>query len=230
MLRKQITSVLALLMTGTAALAEMEWDSGVPVGPIEIAAADDTAVAYDAPEQMELTFMFHIDEGLAEQDVFYERIPGSGEVFRPTGATRDMNAMLYRPDANQCRIRRSIPADIGPWQKGASARNHARRVVGGDRPGLPTPARMAWDRWISSSPIWFRTGSIRFGMTSLSGRQPIRSRVSMIIPFGARDGSENSFRADAKGSALVSCANIIALPPAFGRAADLGARDCLAFG
>ncbi|MBG6176545.1 hypothetical protein IWQ55_004209 [Labrenzia sp. EL_208] len=53
--------------------------------------------AYDAEESMSLTFIFHIDEDLAEQDVFIEKVAGSGELFRPTGATRNMDAPLYAP-------------------------------------------------------------------------------------------------------------------------------------
>ncbi|MDP5219785.1 hypothetical protein Q5Y75_21395, partial [Ruegeria sp. 2205SS24-7] len=73
--------------------------------------------AYDAQHTMTLSFVFHIDEELTEQDVFYEREPGSGEVFRPTAATRDMDAPLYAPAV-------AVPhtplqtENIGPWPRG----------------------------------------------------------------------------------------------------------------
>ena len=43
-----------------------------------------TAPVYDPPVKFDLSFIFHIDDDLAERDAFIEREPGSGQVYRPT--------------------------------------------------------------------------------------------------------------------------------------------------
>lgn len=80
-------------------------------------AQEGTNVSYDAPESMSLTFIFHIDDGMAEQDVSYEKVPGSGEVYRPTAATRDMDAPLYAPGIE---VKHNFldTTDTGPYPKG----------------------------------------------------------------------------------------------------------------
>ena len=84
--------------------------------------------AYDMDESMSLTFIFHIDEKLAEQDVFFEKVAGSGEVFRPTGATRNMDAPLYAPAEAVAHTPLQIE-NTGPWAARKSAWNHPGRLV-----------------------------------------------------------------------------------------------------
>ena len=155
---------------------------------------------YDAPVSMELSFIFHIDEELAEQDVFYEREAGSGEVFRPTQATRNMTAPLYAP-ANVVEHTPLQTDNIGPWQKGKAlgitlgewfaAEGHAQYTCT-DGEGyikatfqqlVPNGVYTLWHDFF----VWPPT-------------EPFIGTYD--LPFGARDGSENTFTADAQGNAV----------------------------
>ncbi|NIN11725.1 MAG: hypothetical protein GTO61_10060 [Gemmatimonadales bacterium] len=74
-------------------------------------ASADTTVSID------LAFMTHLDMDLPEQDVFIEREPGSGEVWRVTKGDNDMNARLYRT-AHMVKHDPFNPDAIGPYPKG----------------------------------------------------------------------------------------------------------------
>ena len=120
MTRKLAVAAVLLALSPASISAETERVAEGSGASPDAANAVQSAAApagYDAREEMTLTFMFHIDEDLAEQDVFIERVPGSGEVYRPTGATKDMDAPLYAPAA-------PVPhtplqtENTGPWPKG----------------------------------------------------------------------------------------------------------------
>ena len=67
---------------------------------------------------LDLAFVTHLDINVPEQDVFIEREPGSGEVYRVTKGDHNMNAPLYAASTY-------IPHDpfnpeaVGPFEKGA---------------------------------------------------------------------------------------------------------------
>ena len=114
--------LVALLLALSPALAvaggqTVEEDSGGPLDEADRIQAAASQAAYDVKEEMTLTFIFHIDEALTEQDVFYERVPGSGEVFRPTAATKDMDAPLYA--AGEAVPHTPLQTEnTGPWPTG----------------------------------------------------------------------------------------------------------------
>ncbi|MEM7498420.1 MAG: hypothetical protein AAF371_10575 [Pseudomonadota bacterium] len=194
----------------------MEWDSGVPVGPIanewrfqqsdaieaghgRSGKAAVAAAAYDAPEAMTLSFIFHIDDHFAEQDVFYERAPGSGEVFRPTAATRDMDAPLYAP-AVEVPHNFLDTSDVGPYPAGR-------------------PLGITVGEWFAAEGRGTYTCENGVGTVDLRFENLVPHGVYTVwhdfmvwpptdpfigtydLPFGARDGSENVFVADDDGSA-----------------------------
>ena len=156
-------------------------------------------VTYEPTESMSLNFMFHIDEELTEQDVFFEKISGSNEVYRPTGATRNMQAPLFAPAV-------AVPHtplqtdNVGPWKKGK-------------------PLGITLGQWFAAK------GNGNYSCTDGVGKVDIQFENLVPdglytmwhdfavwpptdpfkgfydLPFGARDGSENAFVADASGSA-----------------------------
>ena len=75
--------------------------------------ADDT----DDQVALQLAFMTHLDMELPEQDVFIERVPGSGEVFRVTTGDHNMNAPLYK-SVKEIRHNPFSAEAIGPYEKG----------------------------------------------------------------------------------------------------------------
>ncbi len=200
---KTTTVLFSMTLAGIAAaddFSHTEYDSGGAVGPIEHAPEVNIMMAsYEAKRTMSLSFMFHIDEGLTEQDVFFEKVPGSGEVFRPTAATRDMNAPLFAP---------AIPVphtplqteNTGPWPKGK-------------------PLGITLGEWFAAKGegtyrCEYGTGELNLRFENLVPNglytmwhdfavwpptDPFKGFYD--LPFGARDGSENAFRADADGFA-----------------------------
>ena len=155
---------------------------------------------YDAPVSMDLNFIFHIDDGMAEQDVFFEREAGSGQIYRPTKATRDMDAPLFAPD--QPVAHTPLQTDnIGPWNKGKSlgitlgqwfaAQGKATyRCTDGEghlhatfTKLVPNGVYTMWHDFF----VW----------------PPTKPFIGTYdLPLGARDGSENTFRTDAHGNAV----------------------------
>ncbi len=187
------SSALVLLTQAGIALA----DGGASVGAAN--SAEPTRVVYDPVEQMTLTFVFHIDEGMAEQDVFYEMVPGSGEVFRPTAATRDMDAPLYAPaievphnfldtsDTGPYPIGRPLGLTLGDWFAAEGSGTYTCEDGTGtldlDFANLvPNGVYTIWHDFM----VWPPT-------------EPFIGTYD--LPFGARDGSENMFVADEAGSA-----------------------------
>lgn len=197
-----IIATAALLAAASAASAGMEtieFDSG---GPLDDSALLKLAAAksYTAPkEEMSLSFVFHIEEEMAEQDVFYEKEPGSGEVWRPTAATRDMSAPLYAP-ATAVEHNFLDTTDTGPYPKGR-------------------PLGITLGEWFASKGEGTYSCEGGEGKLDLTFTKLLPNGVYTLwhdffvwpptdpfigtydLPFGARDGSENVFTADEKGNA-----------------------------
>ena len=180
----------------------LNFDSGFPVGPIEVAQTETAAVEaapFDAREAMTLTFIFHIDEGLTEQDVFFEKAPGSGAVFRPTGATRDMDAPLYAP-AEPVPHTPLQTANTGPWAKGKPL-----GLTLGEWFAARGEGTYACEDGTGHVDIQFENlvpGGLYTMWHDFAIWPPTEPFIGFYdTPFGARDGSENAFTADAEGSA-----------------------------
>ncbi|WP_298920947.1 hypothetical protein [uncultured Roseobacter sp.] len=208
MKQKLLTTTCALILTVGTALADQlnletehtQWDSGFPVGPIDVAQGGEPDPQLDAREEMALTFIFHIDEDLTEQDVFYEKVPESGEVWRPTGATRDMDVPLYA-SADPVKHTPLQTENTGPWKKGE-------------------PLGITLGEWFSakgSGTYVCENGEgevdIVFNNLVPNGNYTMWHDFAVWpptepflgfydLPFGARDGSENTFVADANGYAV----------------------------
>ena len=148
---------------------------------------------------VDLAFGTHLDMDLPEQDVFIERVPGSGEVFRVTKGDNDMSLPLYAA-AEPVKHDPFNPEAIGPYAKGA-------------------PQGLTLGQWLRHAG----TGTYRCQdgvgtlQTSFSGLVPEGVYTmwhafialpptepfsgTLDLPLGARDGSESAFTADAEGKA-----------------------------
>lgn len=187
----------AILLSGAAAIALIavtQADAGSAEQP-----SAEAPTSYDAAENMTLSFIFHIDDGMAEQDVFYEKVPGSGEVFRPTAATRDMDAPLYAP---RIEVKHNFldTTDTGPYPKG--------RALG-----------LTLGEWFAAKGGGTYTCEDGVGTVDFTFENLVPNGVYTMwhdfmvwpptepfigtydLPFGARDGSENVFVAAEDGSA-----------------------------
>ena len=156
-------------------------------------AASDTTVSID------LAFMTHLDMDLPEQDVYIERVPGSGEVWRVTKGDNDMSAQLYKaavtvehdpfnPDAVGPHPKgEPLGLTLGEWLRhqgwGTYTCVDGEGSLNAQFSGLvPNGVYTMWHAFIALPPT-----------TPFSG--------TLDLPLGARDGSESVFRADENGEA-----------------------------
>ncbi|MEM1428380.1 MAG: hypothetical protein AAGG09_02870 [Pseudomonadota bacterium] len=154
---------------------------------------DDASVAFD------ITFMSHVEAGVAEQDVYSERAPGSGEVWRPGPQATRLGAPLFAAAEPQ-RHNPGDPAASGPYPKGA-------------------PLGLSLGEWLNASgegayrvedgqghlTIAFE-GLVPNGVYTLWHFFMANGETSPFIgtfdlPAGAFDGSQSVFIADANGAA-----------------------------
>jgi hypothetical protein len=164
-------------------------------------AADEKVLgSSDAPLTIDVAFMTHLDMSLPEQDVFIEREPGSGDVYRVTNGDNDMNAPLFKA-AVEVKHDPFDPAAIGPHPKGEPMGmtlgqwlKHRGTGSYGCKDGVgtmtlefsglvPNGVYTMWHAFMALPPT-----------TPFSG--------TLDLPLGARDGSESVFTADANGEAV----------------------------
>ena len=156
---------------------------------------------YDAPVSFDLTFNFHIDDELAEQDIFVEKVPGSGQVYRPTVGERDLSLPLYTT-AQPVEHTPFEPDNLGPWPKGK-------------------PLGITLGEWLGASGKGTYTCSDGVGTLDVTFTKLVPDGVYTVwhafmawpptepfigtydLPVGARDGSQSVFTANAEGNAEV---------------------------
>lgn len=148
---------------------------------------------------IDLAFVTHLDASLPEQDVFIEREPGSGYVYRVTIGDNDMNLPLFKT---------AIPVPHNPFDAAA---------VGPHPKGQPFGMTLGdWLRHRGVGTYTCRNGEGRID-TNFSGLVengiysmwhvftaiPATTPFSgfLDLPLGARDGSTSVFVADENGRA-----------------------------
>ena len=148
---------------------------------------------------VELAFKTHLDMGLPEQDVFIERQPGSGEVYRVTNGDNDMSAKLY------------TAADYVPHDP------FSDEAIGPHPKGRPIGLTLGdWLRHGGKGTYTCEDGEgrldLRFSGLVPGGvytmwhafmalPPPVPFTGTLDLPLGARDGSESVFVADGNGEA-----------------------------
>ncbi|MEH6575718.1 MAG: hypothetical protein V7731_01455 [Amphritea sp.] len=149
--------------------------------------------------KVDLAFKTHLDANLPEQDVFIERTPGSGDVYRVTNGDHDMSAQLFKTAVSVPHNPFSDSA-LGPHPKGE-------------------PMGMTLGQWLQHSGKGAYSCEDGQGKLELSFSGLVPEGVytiwhafmampppepftgSLDVPLGARDGSESVFLADSEGNA-----------------------------
>ena len=177
-------------VVATIGVVGMLTTAGKPAGTVDKGQGDVS---------IDLAFITHLDADLPEQDVYIERVPGSGEVYRVTKGDHDMNAELFATAEEQPHDPFN-PEAIGPYEKGESLGmtlgewlKHAgtgtytcvdgEGVLTLELTGLvPNGVYTIWHAFIALPP-------------------PVPFTGTLDLPLGARDGSESIFIADENGNA-----------------------------
>ncbi len=163
-------------------------------------AAATSIAAANAGEPMKITFVDHVTAGMIEQDVYVEREPGSGQVWRINADERDAfaDAVAYRTAAPQHHSPMD-PANNGPYAAGEPF----DFKVGEWLSGTGT-ATYACDGKTTEFAAQF-TGLVPNGTYTLWNffmATPVSQPFSTYdLPMGARDGSQTGFVTDANGNA-----------------------------
>jgi hypothetical protein len=151
---------------------------------------------------IDLAFITHLDASLPEQDVFIERVPGSGEVFRPTIGDNDMNAMLYKT-ATPVPHNPFDAEAIGPHPKGEEfgmTLGQWLKHQGGGTYTCENGEGRLDTQFSGLVPNGVYT--MWHAFTAIPATKPFSGFLD--LPLGARDGSTSVFVADGEGSASFS--------------------------
>ena len=153
-----------------------------------------------AGDALELTFTSHLQKNLVEQSVQVEREAGSGQVYRvtPVDQHRYLNSPVYGTDE----IVALAPSDhgaVGPYQIGKAlgftlgdwlaATGTARYRCDGD----DGKVEATFDKLVPNGvyTMWY----------VMAPRPPLEPFKVLPMPLGARDATQSSFGANAKGHA-----------------------------
>lgn len=151
---------------------------------------------------IDLAFITHLDANLPEQDVFIEREPGSGAVYRVTAGDNDMNAPLYKTAT-------AVPHNpfdaeaIGPHRKGEAFGMTLGEWLKHRGRGTYTCAN-GEGRLDTQFTGLVRNGvyTMWHAFTAIPATKPFSGFLD--LPLGARDGSTSVFVADENGEASFS--------------------------
>ncbi|MEM8952902.1 MAG: hypothetical protein AAGD22_02010 [Verrucomicrobiota bacterium] len=164
------------------------------------AVATETKIQ-DEESTITLAFITHLDANMAEQDVYIERQPGSGEVYRPTNGDHDMEAPLFTA-AELIPHNPFDDTDLGPYPKGE-------------------PLGMTLGEWLKQRgtgiyqyadgegtlELQFEglvpNGVYTIWHAFLPAAPPTPFTGTLDLPLGAPDGSESVFKADGNGRMTV---------------------------
>lgn len=150
---------------------------------------------------IDLAFVTHLEMDMPEQDVFIEREPGSGEVYRVTRGDHDMSAPLFKTaegiehnpfneEANGPHPKgEPMGMTLGEWLKHRGTGRY--RCVDGEAI-LETEFTGLVSNGVYT--MWY-------ALMALPPPDPWTYAAILELPLGARDGSESEFRADAEGKA-----------------------------
>jgi hypothetical protein len=186
-IKKTMNNVSIILIAFTAILTSVSTFAGL------------NESEFDSQISIDIAFITHLDAGMPEQDVYIERTPGSGEVYRVTGGDHNMNAPLYGT-AEMVKHNPFDLSQIGPHAKG--------------KPMGMTLGQWLKHRGIGTYTYKDGTGTLELSFTGLVPNgvytmwhaflptaPPVPFGGTLDLPLGASDGSESVFTADANGKA-----------------------------
>jgi len=163
-----------------------------------IAAAQDGAAA---KYRVEVPLLNHLQLGMNEQDVFIEQQPGADLVRRVTAEDADASAQLYAA-AEPTSHDPVDPAAVGPFAKGpALGITQGAWLAGNGQAVITCEGESGTVSATFSDLVPEGVYTMWYFFMALPTTLPFST---YDIPLGARDGSENTFVADAQGNAEIT--------------------------
>ncbi len=160
-----------------------------------------TAQAQTTP--IELTFVDHLKAGMIEQDVFVEKFPGSGMVYRvmPQEREKYLDSEVFATKEAQTHNPISA-AEVGPYQKGKSLGITLRQWLS----AKGTANYTCEDGWgvLSATFENLAPNAVYTMWHSFMAKPPTEPFTGILdLPIGDRDGSQSAFTTDADGKATL---------------------------
>jgi len=156
-------------------------------------------MAQAATMPVKLQFVNHLQAKLPEQDVFIERAAGSAEVFRVTAQDKNMSAALYGT-AEPVKHNPFDPNAVGPHKKGKALGITLGQWLAATGSGTYTCSKGAGTVTSSFKKLVPSAAyTMWYFFLPMPPTQPFTGTLD--LPLGARDGSQNTFKSDAAGSA-----------------------------
>jgi hypothetical protein len=149
-----------------------------------------------------LQFVTHLQAGMPEQDVFVEKVAGSGEVFRILDAEKD--AYLKAPLYATATTTPHEPFDTRPGVNGPYQKGYALNVTLGEWLAATGTGSYQCNDGQGEITLEF-TGLVPNGVYTLwyvfSPQPPTTPFMTLDLPLGARDGSQSVISVNADGTA-----------------------------
>lgn len=170
----------------------------IPVIAVMLALAG-ALVAQAGSTIIKLQFVNHLQMQFAEQDVYIERVSGSGQIYRVTAQDKNMSAMLYAA-ADPIKHNPFDAKDLGPYKKG-----RALGITLGQWLAATGSGTYACANGQGTVSVTFKNlvqngvYTMWYFFMALPPQQPFTGTLD--LPVGARDGAQNIFKANAAGNA-----------------------------
>ncbi len=157
------------------------------------------ASKHDAPVSFDIEFRYHVEDEVAEQDVYIERQSGASQVWRVGPAERNMDAPLYASAEPQAHMPFDASA-VGPYPKGAPL-----NLTLGEWLGASGSGTYSCENGEGRLQLTF-DGLVPDGVYTLwhyfVAWPPTEPFIGTYdLPVGSRDGAQADLIADANGAA-----------------------------
>lgn len=157
-----------------------------------------------ANDTIRLLFVDHLKAGFIEQDVFVEKIPGSGQVYRilPSEREKYLKYPVYTTAKKQ-EHDPIDPAKCGPYQKGKALPFNMKEWL--QAKGTATYiCEDGWTKLHASFENLIPNAVYTMWHVIMAKPPVIPFTGTLNLPIGERDGSQSVFRTDENGNATLA--------------------------
>ena len=161
-------------------------------------------LAQNAAAQIEIVYVDHLTAGLIEQDVYVEKVPGTGMVYRVTPTEREK--YLDFPVYGTAEPQKHDPFNArfsGPYKKGAAMDMTLREWLQGRGKATYT-CEEGWGQLEASFENLVPNATYTMWYAFMAKHITDPFTGTLDLPIGDRDGTQSVFITDANGNGKLS--------------------------
>ena len=153
--------------------------------------------------EIKLTFVDHLQAGLIEQDVYVEKVPGSGKVFRilPSEREKYLDFPVYKT-AKPVHHDPFDQANCGPYKKGKALGFTLSQWLGGRGTGTLN-CEEGWGTFKAEFENLIPNATYTMWHFFMSAPPTSPFNGTLDVPLGDRDGKQSTFKTDKHGKATL---------------------------